>query len=237
VRRYTSCFFQSQTPQGLKGKTTMLKKISVLIVSASFLLTACAANKPKDASVDAAAAKAAADARPGSAGPGDAAAPVQVGPDIIVAVPADLVWKTLSDIENWGSWNSKVTEVQPGAGLNTGSELTWKWEEKEIHSTVTELKDNESLVLKGCRTGADVSLKWLLRPADDQHTVVSLRAILRSGAGSTLIANASVETQAWIMALQAEMNKKAADMPAPTPLKAAKKHKRGPTPVPTPAEE
>jgi hypothetical protein len=215
----------------------MLKNSSALILVASLLLGACAASKPKDASVDSAAAKAAANARPGSAGPGDAAAAVQVGPDIIVAVPTDVVWATLSDIENWGAWNTKVTEVQPGAGLNTGSEITWKWEEKQIHSTVTDLKNGESLVLKGCRTGSDVSLKWTLRAADDQHTVISLRAILRPGAGQTLIANASTETQAWIIAIQAEMNKKAAALAPVTPVATAKKHHHSPTPTPTPSDD
>jgi hypothetical protein len=214
----------------------MFKKTSALLIAASLLLAACAANKPKDASIDPTAAKAVANAKPGNAGPGDQAAPVLVGPDIIVAVPGDVVWKTLSDIEDWGAWNPKVTEVQPGAGLNTGSELTWKWEEKPIHSTVTDMKDGESLVLKGCRTGSDVSLKWALaKGQDDQHTVVSLRAVLRSGASPTLIANASVETQAWIMALQDEMAKKAAAMAPVAPVKKARHHRAAPTPVPTAA--
>jgi hypothetical protein len=213
----------------------MPKKMSLLLIAIGLLAGACASSKPKDASIDPAAAKAAANAKPGSAGPGDQAAPTLVGPDIIVAVPSDVAWKTLSDVENWGAWNPKVTEVQPGAGLNTGSELTWKWEEKQIHSTVTDIKDGESLVLKGCRTGSDVSLRWMLRAMDPQHTVVSLRAALRPGASQTQIANASIETQAWILALQDEMAKKAAAMAPVAPVKKAKRHKASPTPAPTAA--
>ena len=199
----------------------MRAKLSLLLAS-SLILAACASNKPKDASGDPEAARAVATARPGSAGPGDQGAPTLVGPDIIAAVPADVAWKTLSDVENWGAWNPKVTAVKPGAGLNTGTELEWKWEEKTIHSTITAVKDGESLVLKGSRTGSDVSLRWLVKGMDPTHTVVSLRAALRPGASATQIANAGVETQAWMEAMQTELNKKAAAY-APAPAKKAKK--------------
>lgn len=202
----------------------MTKKQLFAIASLALFLGACAGKKPvKDAAVDPEAAKAVATAKPGSPGPGDQSAPILVGPDIIAAVPADLAWKSVSDVENWGAWNSKVTAVQPGAGLNTGTELKWKWEEKEIRSTVVEVKDGETLWLKGCKTGSDVGLKWTIKALDAGHTVVSLRAVLKHNANQTLIANAGVETQAWLMALQDELNKKAAALPKPKKAKKAAK--------------
>jgi hypothetical protein len=197
----------------------MTKKFLSLVLVGSLFGAACASNKVKDASSDPAAAKAVAAAKPGSAGPGDQSAPVMVGPDFIAALPAAEVWATLADVENWGAWNPKVTAVQPGAGLNTGSELKWNWEEKEIVSTVVELKENELLLLKGSRTGSDVSLRWALIARDKQHCVVSLRAVLRPKASQTLIANAINETQAWVGALEAELIKKAAAKKAKKPAK------------------
>ena len=206
----------------------MPKKSLSVIASLALFAGACAGHQPvKDASVDPAAAKAAATAKPGSAGPGDQDAPIMVGPDIIAAVPAEMAWKSVSDVENWGAWNSKVTAVEPGAGLNTGTELKWKWEEKEIKSTVVDVKDGEMLWLKGCKTGSDVGLKWTIKALDPAHTVVSLRAVLKHNANQTLIANAGVETQAWLMALQDELNKKAATLaPAPKAKKAKKAAKK-----------
>lgn len=201
----------------------MPKKSLITVAALSLLLSACAANKPKDASVDPAAAKAVATAKPGSVGPGTQGAPIMVGPDIIAAVPVDLAWKSISDVENWGAWNPKVTAVEPGAGLNTGTELKWNWEEKAIRSTVTEVKEGELLLLKGCKTGSDVGLRWTVKALDPTHTVVSLRAVLKSGANQTLIANAGVETQAWLMALQDELNKKAAALPKAKKAKKAAK--------------
>ena len=196
-----------------------------LVIASGLLIGACASNKSKDASSNAEAAKAVATAKPGSPGPGNSAAPVLVGPDIIAAVPAELAWKTVSDVENWGAWNAKVTQVKPGAGLNTGSELAWKWEEKDIHSSVVAFKDGESMELKGCKTGSDVGLRWTVRAMDKDHTVISLRAVLKPSASQTLIANAGIETQAWLNALQDELNKKAAAL-AP-PKKAKKAAKKG----------
>ena len=201
----------------------MFKLSSAIILATGLLLGACAGNKPKDASSNAEAAKAVATAKPGSPGPGNNAAPILVGPDIIAAVPVELAWKTVSDVENWGAWNTKVTEVKPGAGLNTGTELAWKWEEKEIHSIVVSFKDGESMELKGCKTGSDVGLRWIVRAMDPQHTVISLRAVLKPSAGQTLIANAGVETQAWLSALQDELNKMAATLVPPKKAKKAAK--------------
>lgn len=201
----------------------MPKKSLFTIAAVALLLGACASNKPKDASSDPVAAKAVATAKPGSAGPGKEDAPIMVGPDIIAAVPADLAWKSITDVENWGAWNPKVTAVVPGAGLNTGTELKWKWEEKEINSTITEVKEGETLVMKGCKTGSDVGLRWTVKALDPSHTVISLRAVLKHNANQTLIANAGVETQAWLMALQDELNKKAATLKPAAKVKKAKK--------------
>jgi hypothetical protein len=204
----------------------MPKNALSLLIAASLLLGACAAERPRDASVDAGAAKAAANAKPGSPGPGNHDAPTLVGPDIIVAVPVDDVWKTLSDVQNWGLWNTKVTGVEPGAGLNVGTELAWTWEEKKIHSVVTAFKEDDSLVLKGCKTGSDVSLRWTLHSIDAAHTVISLRAELKAGAGPTPIANAAAETNVWISALGDEMAKKAAALAPVAPVKKSKKAKK-----------
>jgi hypothetical protein len=88
---------------------------------------------------------------------------------------------------------------------------------------VVEVKDGELLWLKGCKTGSDVGLKWTIKALDPSHTVVSLRAVLKHNANQTLIANAGVETQAWLMALQDELNKKAAALPKPKKAKKAAK--------------
>jgi hypothetical protein len=193
---------------------------ALALLLAAVLAAGCASAKPKDLSGNPSAASA---AKAGSVGPGDRGAPIMVGPDIIVEAPVDEAWTVLSDVENWGAWNPKVTQVTPGAGLNTGSELEWSWEEKKIHSTVTAYKQDELLTIKGCRSGSDASLRWVLRNLGPKKTLVSLRALLSPGANATLIANAGNETQAWILALQDEMARRAAARKPASKKKAAAK--------------
>lgn len=160
-------------------------------------------------------------AKPGGAGPGDVKAPVQVGPDIMANLPAPQIWAVLASLDNWGAWNSKITKVNAGPGLNVGTELRYGWEEREVKAVIEEVKENEILAWKGTRTGKDVMMRWVLRPMG-VNTVVSLRAVLRPGAGATPIANAGAETSAWIGALQIELNR-LADEAAKALKKPAKK--------------
>ncbi|HTB33814.1 MAG TPA: SRPBCC family protein [bacterium] len=140
--------------------------------------------------------------------------PVMVGTDIIAQVPQAQVWALLTDVDNWGAWNSKVTKVSHGAGLNVGADLSYAWEEKSVSATLDDIKEPERFVWKGARSGDNVRMRWTLSGRPDNTTLVSLRAELKPNAGQTAIANAGVEISAWINALQTVLNKKAADIQA-----------------------
>jgi hypothetical protein len=140
--------------------------------------------------------------------------PVMVGTDIIVQVPQAQVWALLTDVDNWGAWNSKVTKVSHGAGLNIGADLSYTWEEKSVTATLDDIKEPERFVWKGTRTGDNVRMHWTLSGRPDGTTLVSLRAELKPNAGQTSVANAGNEISAWINALQVALNKKAADIQA-----------------------
>lgn len=170
-----------------------------------------------------------------SAGPGDQAAPVMVGSDIIANLSKADTWALLSDTDNWGAWNKKVTAVAHTAGLNTGADLSYRWEEKDVQASVTAVKEAELLEWKGARAGKDVLLRWSLTPLDPHRTVVSLRAVLKNKASETLIANASNEVQSWMGPLQEELTRRA-PAPAPEAAKPAKKRKKAaPQASPAPA--
>jgi len=141
-------------------------------------------------------------------------APVMVGTDIIAQVPQADVWALLTDVDNWGAWNSKVTKVSHGAGLNVGADLSYTWEEKSVSATLDDIKEPELFIWKGTRSGSNVRLRWILAARPNQSTLVSLRAELKPNASQTSIANASVEISAWIGALQTALNKKAAELQA-----------------------
>jgi hypothetical protein len=156
--------------------------------------------------------------------------PVMVGTDIIAQVPQAQVWALLTDVDNWGAWNTKVTKVSHGAGLNVGADLSYGWEEKSVSATLDEIKEPDLFVWKGTRSGDNVRLRWSLTGRPDNSTLVSLRAELKPNASQTAIANAGNEISAWINALQTVLNKKAADIqaaaaPAPKAKGKKKSHK------------
>jgi hypothetical protein len=140
--------------------------------------------------------------------------PVMVGTDIIAQVPQAQVWALLTDVDNWGAWNSKVTKVSHGAGLNVGADLSYGWEEKSVTATLEEIKEPERMVWKGTRSGDNVHMRWTLTGRPDNTTLISLRAELKPNANQTAIANAGNEISVWISSLQAALNKKAADIQA-----------------------
>jgi hypothetical protein len=182
----------------------------------AFLLGACATAGAKSS------APSAQGAQPGSAGPGDKHAPILVGADILSPLPQDKIWTVLTALDNWGAWNQKVTKVNATPGLNVGTAITYGWEEREIQALVEELKEGETFAWRGARSGKDVLLRWQLRPAGGGNVLVSLRAVLKPGAGATPIANAGAETQAWMGALQLELNRLVeATKPAAKPSKKA----------------
>lgn len=164
--------------------------------------------------------------------PAAPALPILVGSDIIVAIPQSSAWALLQDTSGWSAWNTNVTDVaqvavsgaaQSALSLTAGVEFTYQWQGKKVDAVVQDAQDSSRLLWKGAGSGPDVNIRWLLRPTDPSHSLVSLRAILRPAAPDTLITAASNETQAWMSAFQAEAARRAAAItPVPTP--APKKH-------------
>jgi hypothetical protein len=140
--------------------------------------------------------------------------PVMVGTDIIAQVPQAQVWALLTDVDNWGAWNSKVTKVSHGAGLNVGADLSYTWEEKSISATLDDIKEPELFVWKGARSGDGVRMHWSLSARAGDSTLISLRAELKPNPSQTAIANAGNEISAWVSAMQTELNKRAAAIQA-----------------------
>lgn len=178
-------------------------------------LSACASAPKADKSADAAQPTPVA-----AAAPDNSKQPVQVGTGAIVSAKPAQVWALLTDVDQWGAWNPKITKVSATPGFNAGTEITYSWEEKELKAVVEELKEPELLVWRGTRHAADAKLRWMLYgvPAG---TSVNVFAVLKPGAGATPQANAFNEADAWLKALAAEANKRYPATAAPA--KAAKK--------------
>jgi hypothetical protein len=130
-----------------------------------------------------------------------------VGPDVIVGLSAEEVWPFLSKVEDWGSWCSKVTQVQPGAGLSPGAEIKWQWEEKAVDSFIVTVQENKDFSFKSCASSAKAIVHWRLNQRADGSTLISLRAEVPYGTASETMEKLGGELNDWITALQAAANK------------------------------
>jgi len=182
-------------------------KFGFLNLALAVLLAAgCAsADKPKEA-------------RTAPATPAEAAAmlkkkeakehpPVKIGPDVIVDKEVGLVWPILTQIDDWGAWMSKVTKVEPGAGLSPGAKIKYSWEEKAVESEVVSVKENEEFSFKACASSKKALVKWSLKSMGPKRTLISLRAEVPYGTASETMDKLGPEMSDWIMALQAAANK------------------------------
>jgi hypothetical protein len=194
-----------------------MKKRFLLSLSAAALFLGACAHTSKSA---AAPTKDATPAPAAAPTPDYSKQPVQVGTGVIVAATPAQVWTVLSDLDQWGAWNPKVTKLTAGPGLNAGTTISYTWEEREVKATLEDVKEASLLQWHGARSGADVTLKWMLIPVPAGSSV-NLFAILKPGAGATPQANALNEVQAWLDALKVEAEKR---FPAPVaPVTKAKK--------------
>ena len=133
--------------------------------------------------------------------------PVKTGTDVIVDADPDVIWPILIKVEDWGSWMSKVTKVEPGAGLSPGALIKWQWEEKSIESEIVSVKENEEFAFKSCASTKKALVKWTLKSMAAKKTLVSLRAAVPYGTASEVMDKLGPEMTSWILALKAEASK------------------------------
>jgi hypothetical protein len=133
--------------------------------------------------------------------------PVKVGPDVIVQQGVEAIWPLLSKVDDWGTWMSKVTKVDAGAGLSAGAVLKWQWEEKPIESTIVEVTENQTFAFKACASSKKATVRWTLKSMSPTSTLISLRAEVPYGTASETMDKLGPEMNEWITALQTAANK------------------------------
>lgn len=66
----------------------------------------------------------------------DASAPAVARGEIEIAAPPEIVWRVLTDIANWPSWNPDVKSVSLEGPLAAGTRFRWKAGPGTITSTL-----------------------------------------------------------------------------------------------------
>ncbi len=89
-------------------------------------------------------------------------APVRESAEIQITAPAEVVWKVLTDFEQWPAWNKVVTKMRVDGPLAPGTEFHWK-AGVNIASRIQELVPPNRISWTGRTLGIKALHVWSLR--------------------------------------------------------------------------
>lgn len=92
--------------------------------------------------------------------------------EIIINSNPDLVWEILTGVEDWPSWNEKVTKTSIKEELQVGSVFSWKSGGVNIHSKLHSYKDQQIMGWTGHTIGAKAVHNWHLIPTENGTKVI-----------------------------------------------------------------
>lgn len=99
-------------------------------------------------------------------------APVVQSEEIIINAKPEKVWKVLTDIEKWFSWNSNIKNPTLNEEPKVGASFTWKTNGSKIKSKIHTYDQNKSLGWKGKTFGAKAIHNWYLEPTNNGTKVI-----------------------------------------------------------------
>lgn len=91
---------------------------------------------------------------------------------IIINAEIDVIWKVLTDIANWPSWNKHIKSIS-GNTLEVGSQFEWSLNGIHIHSIVKKVTPPEQIAWTGTSLGVKAIYVWNLEKSDNQTIVTA----------------------------------------------------------------
>lgn len=104
-------------------------------------------------------------------------APVSACAEIMVEVPIDQVWETLTDFENWPRWNKEVRSVKLQGPVAPGTEFHWKAGGSQIHSRLEEVAPLRRVVWTGRTFGLRAVHVWEFQNEGDNTRVLTSESL------------------------------------------------------------
>ena len=148
----------------------------------------------------------------------DASAPAVARAEIEVSAPRDVIWRVLTDIEAWPSWNPDVTSASLDGALAGGTRFRWKAGPGTITSTFRHVEPPRLIAWSGTTFGIKAVHVHRLDERDDATIVTSeeswdglLVRLLRRRLAKTL----DESVRSGLQHLKAEAERRAGSAPAP----------------------
>lgn len=137
----------------------------------------------------------------------DTTAPLQAQKEILINASPEKVWKAITNIAAWPSWQKRVSEVKIFGDLKEGTTFSWKAQMMKIVSVVQVMKENVSISWIGNTFGITAIHVWELEKSGDQTKVITRESL--SG---------------WMAVLLSMVGSKFLDRTLEDALEALKKH-------------
>lgn len=111
--------------------------------------------------------------------------------EIIINSPIENVFKILSDINNWPSWQSNVTKAQINGSVKPGVEFTWKAGGLKIFSKLHTVNANSEIGWTGRIWWIKAVHNWYLSNENNKTKVIVKESL--NGLGSSLMQKSLIE--------------------------------------------
>ncbi|MBP1770028.1 MAG: hypothetical protein H6P96_646 [Candidatus Aminicenantes bacterium] len=105
--------------------------------------------------------------QPGSRVEVDHDAPATGIAEVLIKAPIDTVWRILSDLEKWPSWNKSVSKIRVNGPLEAGTSFDWTAGSSRIVSRLEEVDPPQRIVWSGRMPGIRAIHVWELKADGD----------------------------------------------------------------------
>lgn len=99
-------------------------------------------------------------------------APVKASSEIVIHASAETVWRLLTNIDEWPTWQSTISSAKINGPLEPGTTFVWTSGRSKIKSRVVVVHPVTQLVWTGVTFGATAIHVWNLQSIPDGGTLV-----------------------------------------------------------------
>ena len=137
-------------------------------------------------------------------------APVKCAKTITINANSETVWKVLTNIDNWASWQTDIKNPKLNGELKSNSTFNWKSGGAKIHSTIQTVEPNKFLGWSGKSLGVLAIHTWKIIEKNGETTIFveeSMEGFLAKVFKKSFNKNLETGMQKWLGLLKLECEK------------------------------
>jgi uncharacterized protein YndB with AHSA1/START domain len=137
-------------------------------------------------------------------------APVKCRKEIIINSDSKKIWTIMTDIDNWATWQTDISNPKLNGELKAGTTFDWKTGGGKIHSTLHTVEPYSQFGWTGKTAGIFAVHNWKLTETENKTTVEvaeSMEGFLAGLFKKSFNKNLETGMQKWLDLLKEECEK------------------------------